>query len=148
MQNKRTQAQEDIQFRVLKLLQEQPDLKQRELAQKLGVSLGKANYCLQALVETGQVKLGNFMRSNNRMGYVYGLTPKGLAHKAVLTSQFLQRKRAEYEALKAEIEALQAELPAQPAEPAHDKVRADEASAQPDVRPRGVNAPDAQHDRS
>ncbi len=110
--NKRAHAQDDIQFRVLKLLQEQPDLKQRELADKLGVSLGKTNYCLRALVEKGQVKLGNFIRSDHRMGYVYGLTPAGLARKAALTGQFLQRKRAEYEALKAEIEALQAELPA------------------------------------
>lgn len=108
--SKRTHAQEDIHFRVLKLLQEQPELKQRELAERLGVSLGKTNYCLRALAQKGQVKLDNFIRSNNRMGYVYGLTPAGLAHKAALTGQFLQRKRTEYEALKAEIETLQAEL--------------------------------------
>ena len=108
--SKQAHAFEDTQFRVLKLLQEQPHLKQRELADKLGVSLGKTNYCLRALVEKGQLKLGNFMRSNHRMGYVYGLTPAGVAHKAALASQFLQRKKAEYEALKAEIDALQADM--------------------------------------
>jgi EPS-associated MarR family transcriptional regulator len=108
--SKQAHTNEDIQFRVLKLVQEQPHLKQRELADKLGVSLGKTNYCLRALVEKGQLKLGNFMRSNQRMGYVYGLTPAGLAHKAALAGRFLQRKKAEYEALRAEIDALQADM--------------------------------------
>jgi EPS-associated MarR family transcriptional regulator len=113
--SKQAHAFEDTQFRVLKLLQEQPHLKQRELAEKLGVSLGKANYCLRALVEKGQLKLGRFMRSDHRMGYIYGLTPVGVAHKAALAGQFLQRKKAEYEALRAEIDALQAEMQQQEA---------------------------------
>ena len=111
MSSKHTQLQEDLHFRVLRLLQEQPELTQRDLAERLGVSLGKTNYCLKALAAKGQIKLANFVRSDHRLGYVYLLTPAGLAHKASLTGRFLQRKMAEYEALKAEIEALQAELP-------------------------------------
>lgn len=97
---------EDLHFRVLKLLQEDPALSQRELAQRLGVSNGKLHYCLKALIEKGLVKLGNFANSKHRLHYAYLLTPAGLAQKAAMTSRFLQRKIAEYEALKAEITEL------------------------------------------
>ena len=101
---------EDLHFRVLRLLQAQPDISQRELAALLGISHGKTNYCLRALIDKGLIKLSNFAHSKHLFGYAYLLTPAGIAEKAALTSRFLQRKVAEYEALRAEIEALQGEL--------------------------------------
>ncbi len=89
------------------MLEEQPDLSQRQMAEELGVSLGAVNYCLKALVEKGQIKIRNFRAANNKLRYAYVLTPGGLAEKTRLTSRFLKRKMAEYEALKAEIEAIQ-----------------------------------------
>ncbi len=103
------QQTEDLRFRVLKLLQDKPDISQRDLAAQLGVSNGKINYCLNALIEKGLVKLGNFHNSKHKFKYVYLLTPAGIAEKAALTGRFLKRKIAEYEALRAEIEALQGE---------------------------------------
>ncbi len=94
----------------MRILQENPDLTQRELAQLLGLSLGGLNYCLKALMEKGWIKVQNFSHSKNKFGYMYMLTPSGLAQKAELTGRFLQRKMAEYEALKDEIEHLQADL--------------------------------------
>jgi EPS-associated MarR family transcriptional regulator len=110
MASKHTEHAEDLHFRVLRLLQEHPDLSQRELAAKLGVSNGKLHYCLNALIEKGLVKLGNFANSKHHLGYAYLLTPKGIAQKARMTGDFLRRKMAEYEALQAEIAALQKEL--------------------------------------
>jgi len=107
--SRRTQLQEDTYFRVLRLLQANPDLTQRELAEQLGVSVGGLNYCLKALIDKGWVKMQNFSASKNKFGYVYLLTPSGLSEKARLTSSFLQRKLAEYEALKQEIESLSTE---------------------------------------
>ena len=104
-----TQTQEDTAFRVMRLLQVNPDLTQRELAQELGVSVGGLNYCLKALIDKGWVKMQNFSQSKNKFGYVYILTPTGMAEKAELTSRFLKRKMSEYEALKTEIDALSAE---------------------------------------
>jgi EPS-associated MarR family transcriptional regulator len=101
---------EDLHFRVLKLLQDHPDLSQRELAEKVGVSNGKLHYCLKALMEKGSIKLGNFAESKHRLRYAYLLTPAGLAEKAGMASRFLKRKMAEYGVLKAEIGA-QADLP-------------------------------------
>lgn len=101
---------EDLHFRVLKLLESNPDMSQRELAARLGVSNGKLNYCLRALMEKGWVKLSNFAQSKHHLGYAYLLTPSGIAHKATLTGRFLKRKLAEYDALRAEIESLQSEL--------------------------------------
>ncbi len=109
MASKHPQDVEDLHFRVLKLLQDHPDLSQRELAERLGVSNGKLHYCLKALIEKGLVKLGNFANSKHHLGYAYLLTPSGIAEKAGLTSRFLKRKVAEYEALRHEIEILQAE---------------------------------------
>ena len=100
---------ENMRFTVLRLLQAKPDMTQRELAQALGVSLGKTNYCLKALLEKGLLKVHNFQSSQRKLAYAYLLTPSGIAEKAALTGRFLQHKIAEFEALKAEIESLQDE---------------------------------------
>jgi EPS-associated MarR family transcriptional regulator len=105
----RSRQQEDTTFRVLRLLQANPDITQREIAQQLGMSTSGLNYCLKALIDKGLVKMHNFSQSKNKFGYIYVLTPQGMAQKALLTGRFLQRKLAEYEALQAEIAALQAE---------------------------------------
>jgi EPS-associated MarR family transcriptional regulator len=104
--------QEDIHFQVLRLLLTHPDMSQRNLAAKVGISLGSLNYCLRALMDKGFVKLGNFQSSKHKFKYVYILTPAGIAQKIVLTGRFLQRKIGEYEALKTEIESLKADLSA------------------------------------
>ncbi len=101
---------EDAHFRVLWLLEQNPELSQRDVAEAFGVSLGAANYVLRALVEKGQLKIQNFRASNNKLRYAYILTPSGIEVKARLTVGFLKRKRAEYEALKTEIEDLEADL--------------------------------------
>ena len=118
MASKHPEHVEDLHFRVLKLLQDRPDLSQRELASLLGVSNGKLHYCMKALIEKGLVKLGNFAHSKHHLGYAYLLTPAGIKQKASMTSDFLQRKMAEYEALHAEIAALQAEVNAERAKKA------------------------------
>lgn len=110
MVNHKPSLQEDTKFQVMRLLQDQPDTTQRELAEQLGVSVGGINYCLRALADKGLVKMANFANSKNKFGYVYVLTPAGLIEKAELTSRFLKRKMQEYEVLKAEIEALQSEM--------------------------------------
>jgi len=110
MTSRQAKLQEDTYFRVMCILQENPDLTQRELAEKLGISVGGLNYCLKALMEKGLVKMKNFANSKNKFGYVYVLTPIGMAEKAVITHRFLKRKMDEYEALKAEIEALKSEV--------------------------------------
>jgi EPS-associated MarR family transcriptional regulator len=101
--------QEDTAFRVMRLLQANPDLTQRELAEQLGVSVSGLNYCLKTLMEKGWVKMHNFSQSKNKFGYVYILTPSGMAEKAALTSRFLKRKLEEYESLTAEIQSLKTE---------------------------------------
>jgi EPS-associated MarR family transcriptional regulator len=100
---------EDTHYEVLKILEENPQVSQRQLAAEMGVSLGKANYCLKALVEKGLVKAGNFKNSANKLAYFYVLTPRGIEAKAKISVRFLQRKIAEYEALGREIEQLQEE---------------------------------------
>jgi len=110
MTSRQARLQEDTYFRVMRILQENPDLTQRELAEQLGISVGGLNYCLKALMEKGLVKMNNFANSKNKFGYVYVLTPSGIAEKAALTRQFLKRKMGEYEALKLEIEALKSEV--------------------------------------
>lgn len=104
------QVQEEAWFHILRLLDENPDLSQRDLARKAGVSVGAVNYLLRALVEKGLVKIGNFTASDDKRRYAYVLTPQGITAKAALTRRFLRRKIAEYEALKAEIEGLKAEI--------------------------------------
>lgn len=100
---------ENTRFTVLRLLQTNPQMTQRDLAQALGVSLGKTNYCLKALLDKGLLKVHNFQNSQRKLAYAYLLTPSGIAEKAALTGRFLQRKMEEFEALKAEIESLQSE---------------------------------------
>ena len=95
---------------LLKLLHDQPQMSQRDLARAMGVSLGKANYCLKALMEKGLVKLGNFRRNPDKLEYAYLLTPAGLEEKSRITLAFLKRKVEEYEALEKEIEQLRSEL--------------------------------------
>ena len=101
------QLQEDTHFRVLSLLEQNPDMSQRDLAKALGVSLGGINYSLKALIERGMVKAQNFKKSETKLAYAYVLTPQGIAEKTKLTARFLKRKMEEYEALKAEIDLLQ-----------------------------------------
>jgi EPS-associated MarR family transcriptional regulator len=103
-------AQEDVHFRVMRLLEASPDMSQRDLAAHVGISLGSLNYCLKALMEKGFVKLENFQNSKHKFKYVYTLTPAGIAQKVALTGRFLKRKMQEYEALKAEIAGLEAQL--------------------------------------
>ena len=112
MPSRQALLQEDTHYRVLRLLHEQPDLSQRELAQRLGISLGAVHYCLKALIDKGQVKAQNFASSQHKLGYAYLLTPAGIRQKAELTGRFLQRKLREYEALQHEIEALRHEVSA------------------------------------
>jgi EPS-associated MarR family transcriptional regulator len=100
----------DVHFRVLHLLEEEPELTQRELAQKLGISLGSVNFCLKALIEIGHIKLGNFSNNTDKSVYLYLLTPQGISEKAKLTAGFLKRKMAEYQALKKEIESVRSNL--------------------------------------
>jgi len=101
---------EETHLRVLRLLEANPQLSQRELAETLGVSLGKMNYCLKALLERGLIKIQNFRNSRNKAAYAYYLTPEGISRKTVLTAGFLKRKLAEYENLKWEIELLKFEV--------------------------------------
>ena len=109
MTSRRSQLQEDTYFRVLRMLQDNPDMTQREIAEKLGISTSGLNYCLKALIDKGWVKVQNFGQSKNKFGYIYVLTPQGIAEKAMLTGRFLRRKLKEYEALRVEIDALSAE---------------------------------------
>ena len=100
---------EDTHLKVLRLLESQPHMSQRELAQAVGVSLGKTNFCLKALLDKGLLKVQNFQNNQHKLAYAYLLTPAGMAAKTALTGRFLKRKMEEYELLKAEIEALQQE---------------------------------------
>lgn len=102
--------EDEIHYKLLKVLEESPDITQRELAARLGVSLGKANYCLRALMGRGWVKVANFRRSPNKLGYAYLLTPKGIEEKARITVRFLRHKLHEFDALKTEIERLKVEV--------------------------------------
>lgn len=103
--------QEEIQLEVLRRLHQTPEVSQRALARELGVSLGSINFCFQALVEKGWIKMQNFGQNANKLRYAYLLTPSGVAGKSKLTMKFLQRKLDEYEVLRAEIDQLRAEMP-------------------------------------
>ncbi len=92
------------QFNVLRKIKTKPNSSQRELASELGFSLGKLNYCLKALKEKGLIKINNFQKNPNKLGYVYMITPKGIAQKTKLTLDFMKRKMKEYDELKSEIE--------------------------------------------
>ncbi|TCP39286.1 MarR family EPS-associated transcriptional regulator [Rhodovulum marinum] len=108
-------AADDVRFRVLQELSADPNISQRELSDRLGVSLGRMNYCLRALIEKGLLKTESFRASDNKLRYAYLLTPRGLSERSRLAHGFLMRKMAEYEALKAEIATLQRDFP--PPEP-------------------------------
>ena len=114
MSSRQKKLQEDTEFRVLRMLEAQPDATQRDLAENAGISVGALNYCLKALIAKGMVKMQNFSESRNKFGYVYVLTPDGLAHRAALTQAFLKRKLAEYAALQQEIESLKRDAMLQP----------------------------------
>ena len=101
---------QELEYRALKILEQQPDLTQRQLAEALGVSLGKTHYLVKSLIDVGWVKLDNFQRSDNKWGYAYLLTPKGIVEKAAITARFLVRKKQEFNNLQLEIQQLQEEV--------------------------------------
>ena len=101
---------QELEYRALKILEQQPDLTQRQLSEALGVSLGKTNYILKSLIDVGWVKLDNFQRSDNKWGYAYLLTPMGVVEKAAITVRFLKKKKQEYDDLQVEIAQLQKEV--------------------------------------
>ncbi len=101
---------QETHLKLLRHLEENPDVTQRELAKELGISLGKANYCLKALINKGLIKAKNFNNSANKRAYLYILTPQGIEAKARISVRFLQRKMEEFEALRQEIEQLKTEL--------------------------------------
>ncbi len=101
---------DEIRYHILRELERDPQLSQRELAGVLGVSVGKTNFCLRALVDKGLVKVQNFRRSGNKLAYAYQLTPRGIADKARVTKRFLQVKQKEYESLQSEIYELRLEV--------------------------------------
>jgi EPS-associated MarR family transcriptional regulator len=101
---------EERQLKVMRLLENSPEMTQRDLASTLGISLGAVNFCLKALVDKGWIKIDNFNKNPNKLGYLYLVTPKGIAAKTKLTMQFLKRKLIEYDELKTEIETLEKEL--------------------------------------
>jgi EPS-associated MarR family transcriptional regulator len=119
MTSRQAEIQENTHLRIIRILQENPDLTQRELAEKLGMSLGGLNYCLNALIDRGLVKIQNFYHSKNKFKYIYLLTPMGIAEKVALTTRFLSRKLEEFEALKLEIELFKSEVDA----PGQDKTQ-------------------------
>ena len=101
---------EQAQLRILKIIETEPEISQRQLAEVLGVSLGKTNYLIKALLVKGHIKAGNFLRAENKFKYAYLLTPEGIRAKLELTRNYLARKEQEYIAMKAEIEAMRSEL--------------------------------------
>ena len=99
----------DTDYKILKILEGNPNLTQRQIAKKLNLSLGKTNYVIRALIDSGWVKLNNFKRSDHKIGYIYLLTPQGIAQKTRLAKIFLDIKLSEYDQLKNEIESLKKE---------------------------------------
>ena len=100
----------DNEYKLLKILKDNPEMTQRQLSRELGLSLGKTNYVIKALIDKGWLKLNNFKRSDKKLGYIYLLTPTGISEKTVLAQNFLRRKSDEYNRLKEEIEKLRNEL--------------------------------------
>ncbi len=103
-------SQQELEYKVLNWLEKNPNMTQRQLAKELGVSLGKAHYLINSLIQVGWVKLDNFKRSDNKMGYMYLLTPAGMVEKTKITRSFLARKETEYQQLKQEIQHLKSEI--------------------------------------
>src|SRR5690554_6447895 len=109
-----TSIADEHHLKVLRLLEANPDMSQRELADALGVSVGKTNYCIRALVDKGLLKMNNFRNSQNKLAYAYLLTPAGIAAKTDLTMRFLKQRLIDYEQLKKEIEELKREVTTSP----------------------------------
>lgn len=105
-------------YQILRLLEDQPEISQREMARELGLSLGKTNYCIRAVIEKGWVKVQNFRNSNNKAAYLYQLTPSGIAAKGKITRRFLDRKLKEFQRLEKEIADLREEVESRQANPA------------------------------
>lgn len=101
---------DELSYKVIKLIEADPEISQRELSRELGVSLGKVNYCLRALIDKGWVKARNFKNSKHKLAYCYLLTPHGVQQKSIVAAQFLKRKMAEHERLQREIESLRREV--------------------------------------
>ncbi|WP_428241010.1 MarR family EPS-associated transcriptional regulator [Gynuella sp.] len=101
---------DELSHQILTILSDHPQTSQRQLARELGISLGKVNYCLNALIEKGILKVNNFKNSKNKAAYVYVLTPKGIEEKAKVTARFLKRKIEEFDALQAEIKKLKKQV--------------------------------------
>ncbi len=100
---------DEYRYKILKALEKNPEISQRDLARELGVSLGRANYCLKALIDVGLLKVSNFKNSKNKLAYMYLLTPSGVKEKSAITERFLKAKLQEYASLEAEIASLRAE---------------------------------------
>ena len=107
MASRRKEHQEDAKFRVLQIINENPQLTTREIAQKVGISNGSAYYLLTSLIDMGFIKLSNFKNSSQKIKYSYLLTPKGIREKSLITNKFLARKKIEFEALRDEINSLE-----------------------------------------
>lgn len=110
MSDRSYSLQEDIHYRLLRQIESDAAVSQRQLAQRLGISLGAVNYCLKALAAKGLIKVENFRASQRKLRYIYVLTPQGVVTRAKLTVKFLNRKLAEYERLRQEIQSLQREV--------------------------------------
>lgn len=100
---------DEYRYKILKALEENPEISQRDLARELGISLGRVNFCLKALIDVGLLKVSNFKNSRNKLAYMYLLTPSGVKEKSLITERFLKLKMQEYQALEAEINMLRAE---------------------------------------
>ena len=129
MTSRRAKLYEDTDFRLMRILEANPDLSQRQMAKALCISFGGINYCLNSLVVKGLVKIENFSQNQNKFGYVYLLTPNGIAEKAALTSSFLKRKMEEYEALKIEVAMFKSEIETQDGEKPPEKMTSTPAKA-------------------
>ena len=101
---------DEMRYKLLKLVDGNPGISQRRVARELGISLGKVNFCLNALIQAGLIKVANFKNSDRKSGYLYLLTPRGIKEKARVTARFLQWKIREYEALQAEIEQIRSDV--------------------------------------
>ena len=123
---------EQAQLRILKIIETEPEISQRRLAEVLGVSLGKTNYLIKALLEKGHIKAGNFLRAEDKLKYAYLLTPEGLRAKLELTRNYLARKEQEYIAMKAEIEAMRNELADHDTQPPTNPQERDQTSRKTD----------------
>ena len=123
MASRRDQRQQETHFKVMQLVDADPSISTREIANKVGISNGSAYYCVTALIDKGFVKLKNFTQSKTKANYIYELTPRGIRVKAAMTVQFLELKRDEYNDLKAEIEKLENELGLDDEEKSGDKKR-------------------------